>query len=64
MFFGTYFNCEWPPKALRELFTYAKVIPDPEFKSFDLKSLRTKGPDKDQEEADIMADRAGEPLKQ
>jgi hypothetical protein len=60
MFFGTYFNCEWPPR----LFTYAKVIPDPESKSFDLKSLRTKGPDKDQDEADIMADRAGERLKQ
>ena len=43
-FFGTFFNCKWPAKALQELFTDAKVIPDPEFKSFDLKSLRTKSP--------------------
>jgi hypothetical protein len=60
MFFGTYFNCEWPPKALRELCTYAKAIPDPEFKAFDLKSL----PDKDRHEGDTMADRAGKRLKQ
>ena len=64
MFFGTYFNCEWPPKALRELFTYARAIPDPEFKAFDLKSLRTKGPDKDRDEGDTVADHAGKRLKQ
>ena len=50
MFFGTYFNCEWPPKALQDLFTDARAIPDPEFKAFDLKSLRTKSPDKDRDE--------------
>ena len=50
MFFGTFFNCKWSAKALHELFTDAKVIPDPEFKSFDLKSLRTKSPDEVQVE--------------
>jgi hypothetical protein len=45
MFFGSIFNCKWPAKAVTELFTDAKVIPDPEFKSFDLKSLRTASPD-------------------
>jgi hypothetical protein len=63
MFFGTFFNCKWPAKALQELFTDAKVIPDPEFKSFDLKSLRTRSPDEVQVEGDTMADRSVERLK-
>ena len=48
LFFNTCFYCEspgnpkFPAKALGELFTNTRVIPDPEFKSFDLKSLRTK----------------------
>jgi hypothetical protein len=64
MFFGTDFNCEWPPKALQDLFTDARAILDPEFKAFDLKSLRTKGPDEDRDEEDTEADQAGKRLKQ
>jgi hypothetical protein len=47
MFFNSCFYREsrgnpcFPAKALGELFTDAKVISDPEFKSLDLKSLRT-----------------------
>ena len=47
LFFNTCFyrespgNPKFPAKALGELFTNTRVIPDPEFKSFDLKSLRT-----------------------
>jgi hypothetical protein len=63
MFFGTLFNCKWPAKALHDLFTDAKVIPDPEFKSFDPKSLRAKSPDDVQVERDTMADRSVESLK-
>ena len=56
MFFGSCFNCKWPAKAIQELFTSAQAIPDPEFKSFDLKSLRTRDPDIDQDEPNTMAD--------
>jgi hypothetical protein len=51
-FFGTYFDCIWPAKSLQELFTSAQVIPDPEYKPFDLKSLRTRDPNSDQRLAD------------
>jgi hypothetical protein len=63
MFFGTFFNCKWPAKTLQEFFTDDKVIPDPEFKSFDLKSLRTKSSDEVQVDGDTMADRSMERLK-
>jgi hypothetical protein len=54
LFFNTSFyrespgNPSFPAKALGELFTNTRVIPDPEFKSFDLKSLPHYRPDIDQ----------------
>jgi hypothetical protein len=62
MFLNTCFNREssgnpwFPAKALGELFTDSKVTPEPEFKSFDLKSLCPGDPDMDQCEPSTMAD--------
>jgi hypothetical protein len=39
----------FPAKALGELFASSKVIPDPEFQSFDLAPLRAKDRNIDQE---------------
>jgi hypothetical protein len=65
LFFNTCFNRDspgnpwFPAKALGELFTDSKVIADPDFKSFDLKSLRTTDPDMDQGDPNTMADPDG-----
>jgi hypothetical protein len=51
MLFNTCFYSEspgnpcFPAKALGDVFTDTKVIPDPEFKSFDLQTLRHQGPE-------------------
>jgi hypothetical protein len=61
MFFNARFNRgspgnPWfPATALQELFVDVSVIPDPEFKPFDLKFLRAKDPDVDQGEPNVMA---------
>jgi hypothetical protein len=58
MFFNNCFYREsrgnpcFPAKALGELFKDFKVIPDPEFKSLDLKSLRSRGQDREQGKAE------------
>lgn len=59
MFFGSIFNCEWPPKVLRNLFACTKVIPNPEFKPFDVKSLRIERPVEDRDKSEAMAERTG-----
>jgi hypothetical protein len=58
MFSVTSFYYKWLAKALQELFASSKVIPEPEFQSFDLRSLRMEGPDKYRAKTDAMADRA------
>ena len=36
---GPIFDCEWPPKSLQDLFHPTRVMPDPEFRPLDLRSL-------------------------
>jgi hypothetical protein len=59
MFSVTSFYYKWPAKALQELFTDCKVIPDPEFKSFNLTSLSTTDSDRAQSEPNSMVDPDG-----
>jgi hypothetical protein len=40
---GPIFNCKWPAKVLQDLFT-PRLVPDPEFKPFDLRALGSEHP--------------------
>ncbi len=60
--FPILFNCKWPAKSLQELFQSGVVVPDPEFKSFDLGVLGTHdGPGSNSQPKRTIATQSGSP---
>jgi hypothetical protein len=65
MFLNARFNREspgnpwFPATALKEVFADGSVIPEPDFKTFDLRFLRARDPDVDQGDPNAMAQSDG-----